>query len=142
VGKSEAEAAATLHRVAFGTDYMTTGNRLALMHTSAYVPEMDLVAVAPDGRLAAYTLGSINSEENARTGRKDGHTDPVATHPDFQRLGLARALLLTCMRMLKERGMETAKLGTGSDNTAMQKTAESAGFVIESRILWLRKPVE
>lgn len=140
-GEAEAKAAAEMHRAAFGTDYMTTTNRLAMMHSSGYDPQMDLMAVAPDGRLAAYTMGSIRAEENARTGRKDGYSDPVATHPDFQRLGLARALLFTSMQMLAARGMDTIKLGTSSDNTAMQKAAEAAGFSIASRTRWYRKSV-
>jgi mycothiol synthase len=133
-GEAEAEAAAALHRAAFGTDYMTTENRLAMMRTSGYAPDMDLVAVAPDGCLAAYTMGSL-SAENALTGRKDGFTDPVATHPDYQRLGLARALLLTAMQMLKARGLETVKLGTDGENLSMQKTAEAVGFVVVEKTL-------
>lgn len=140
MGESEAAAAADLHRAAFGTDYMSTDNRLIMMRTSAYDPSLDLFVVAPDGRLAAYTMGSISVEANARAGRKIGYTDPVATHPDFQRLGLARAVLLAAMRLLKERGMDTAKLGTDSENIAMQKTAESVGFVIESKTLRFQKP--
>jgi len=140
-GEAEAEAAATLHRAAFGTDYLTTENRLIMMRTSEYDPQMDLVVVAPDGRLAAYTMGSISAEVNARTGWKIGYTDPVATHPDFQRLGLARALLLAAMQMLKERGMEKAKFGTDSENIGMQKTAESVGFVLENKTLRFQKPV-
>ncbi len=134
-GEAEAEAAAELHRAAFGTDYMSLENRLAMMRTSAYDPRLDLVAVAPDGRLAAYTMGLISAAENAVTGEKIGQTDPVATHPDFQRLGLARALLLAGMQLLKERGLETARLGTSSANLAMQKAAEAVGFVVVSRTL-------
>jgi len=134
-GEAEAAIAADLHRAAFGTDYMTTENRLVMMRTSEYDPTLDLVAVAPDGRLAAYTMGSISAEENLHFGRRIGYLDPLATHPDFQRLGLARALLLTGLRMLKERGVQTARLGTDSENLAMQKTAESAGFLIEKRTL-------
>lgn len=141
MGETEAVGAAELHRAAFGSDYMTTENRLVMMRTSQYDPQMDLVAVAPNGRLAAYTMGSISGEANARTGRKIGYTDPVATHPDFQRLGLARALLLTAMRMLKERGMDFARLGTDSENIGMQKTAESVGFVIESKTLRFAKSI-
>lgn len=140
-GEGEAEAVATLHRAAFGTDYMTTENRLALMRTSEYDPEMDLVAVAPDGQLAAYLMGSIASAENERTGQKVGSTDPIATHPNFQRLGLARALLLTGLQMLKERGMELARLGTSSENPAMQTAAEAVGFVVTSRNIWFQKTV-
>lgn len=140
-GEVEAGAAATLHRAAFGTDYMTTENRLAMMKTSEYDPEMDLVVVASDGRLAAYTLCSIASEENKSTGHRDGSIDPVATHPDYQRLSLARALLLTGMQMLKQRGMETACFGTSSENVAMQKTGEAAGFHVESCKIWFHKEV-
>lgn len=141
-GESEAEAVAALHCAAFGSDYMTTENRLAMMRTPEYAPEMDLVVAAPDGSLAGYAMGFISNEENERTGRKDGHVDPIATHPNHQRLGLARALLLTGMQMLKDRGMDTAKLGTSSKNLSMQKTAQAVGFFVESRTIWLSKVVE
>jgi ribosomal protein S18 acetylase RimI-like enzyme len=140
-GREEAEAAAALHRAAFGSDYMTTENRLAMMETSEYCPEMDLVAVTPDGELAAYAMGFIPVEENAKTGRREGCVDPIATHPDHQRLGLARALLLTGMRMLQKRGMETVKFGTSSENVGMQKTAAACGFQVESRKFWFRQEV-
>lgn len=141
-GEVEAEAAAELHRAAFGTAYMTVENRLDMMHTSGYDPRMDLVVVTREGQLAAYTMGSILAEENERTGHKAGSLDPVATHPAYQRLGLARALLLTGLQMLKDQGMETARLGTSSENPAMQKAAEAVGFFVESRTLWYRKTGE
>ena len=56
-------------------------------------------------------------------------------------MGLARALLLAGMSMLKERGMTVAKLGTSADNISMQKAAESAGFRLESKTLWYHKEV-
>jgi RimJ/RimL family protein N-acetyltransferase len=43
------------------------------------------------------------------------------------------------MKMLKERGLDTARLSTGGDNLAMQKAAESVGFVVEGRTLWFQK---
>lgn len=68
----------------------------------------------PDGRLAAYTFGSLSQEENELTGLKIGYADPVGAHPDFQRRGLSRALLLECLERLREQGMQFARLGTGS----------------------------
>ncbi len=134
-GTEEAEAVAGTHRSAFGTEYMTTENRLAIMNTSEYDPSLDLVVVAPDGSIAAYCTCSVNQNG-------EGYTDPVATHPRFQRLGLAKALLLTGMHLLRERGMESANLGTSGDNIAMQKTAESVGFRLENRTLWFEKEVK
>ncbi len=140
-GEHEVEALVALHRAAFGTENMTVEERLAMMRVPDYEPELDLVVVAPDGRLAAYSMVSISQEENACTGRDEGYTDPVATHPDFQQRGLAKALLLTGLRELQQRGMDAALLGTSSENVAMQRTAESVGFHVQSTTLWFSKPV-
>jgi len=134
-GIEEAEAVATMHRAAFGTEYMTTENRLAIMNTSEYDSSLDLLVIAPEGTIAAYCSCSVNKREGK------GNTDPVATHPSFQRMGLSRALLLTGLRLLKERGMMSAHLGTSGNNIAMQKTAESVGFRMESKTIWFSKKV-
>ncbi len=134
-GAGEAEAVAAMHRLAFGTDYMTTENRLAIMSTSEYDPSLDLVAVAPDGTLAGNCICSVNVQEQT------GMTDPVATHPRYQQMGIARALLLTGLHLLKERGILSAHLGTSGDNIVMQKTAASVGFRLEYKTLWFSKEV-
>ncbi len=140
-GEDEVQALVELHRAAFGTTYMTVEERLAMMRGPDYERELDLVVVAPDGRLAAYCVCTISAEENQRSGRKDGYTDPVATHPDFQKLGLGKALLCAGMSLLKARGAETAVLGTSSENIAMQKTALAVGFQVTSTKIWFSKPV-
>ena len=56
-GAGEATACAALHRAAFGSPNMTDGWRTAILDAPQYHPDLDLVAVAPDGRLAAYCLG-------------------------------------------------------------------------------------
>lgn len=137
----EATALVELHRAAFGTANMTVEERLAMMRVPDYDPELDLLVVAPDGRMAAYCMASISREENELSGRKDGYTDPVATHPDFRRRGLARALLLTAMQELSRRGMETALLGTSSENIAMQRAAQAVGFHTVSTSVWYAKQV-
>ncbi len=133
-GIEEAEAIASTHRAAFGTEYMTTENRLVIMNTSEYDPSLDLVVVAPDGTIAAYC--TCSAEQSGQ-----GYSDPVATHPNYQRMGLAKALLIQGMKMLKQRGMKSAHLGTSGDNIAMQKTAESVGFFLEHRVIWFEKEI-
>jgi hypothetical protein len=135
LGRQEAEAVAEMHRAAFGTEYMTTENRLIIMGTSGYDPSLDLVAVAPDGSIAANCICSVNQQE------KIGFTDPVSAHPRFQGMGLVRALLLTGSRLLKERGMTRARLGTSGDNIRMQRSAESVGFKVEYKKIWFSKEV-
>jgi len=65
----------------------------------------------------------------------------MPTHPDFQRRGLARALLLTGLEKLRKRGMNTAVLHTSSRNTAMLKTAQSVGYRVGWAKLWFAKPI-
>jgi ribosomal protein S18 acetylase RimI-like enzyme len=120
---------------------MTVEYKLAMMRTLYYDPEMDLVAVAPGGMLVAYCVCFINVEENTLTGHKHGYTDPVATHPDFQRRGLSRSLMLTGLALLKDRGMDTACLGTDSQNIAMLGSAGSVGFRITKNVFWYGKPI-
>jgi ribosomal protein S18 acetylase RimI-like enzyme len=141
MGEQEAESLVALHRAAFGSENMTVEERLAMMRAPEYDPELDLLAVAPDGRFAATCMCSISQEENERTGQNEGYTDPIATHPDFQRRGLAQALLLTGLHKLKQRSIDTAILGTSSENIVMQRTAQAVGFRVQSTKLWFAKPV-
>lgn len=142
LGENEVERLVALHRAAFGTENLTAEERLTWMRTPEYKPELDLLTVAPDGTLAAYVMCQISEQENALSGRQVGYTDPVATHPAFQRRGLARALLLAGLRLLRERGMDWAELGTSSENVAMQKAAESAGFCKQYKTFFFVKPME
>jgi mycothiol synthase len=140
-GEAEAGDWVRLHRLAHGTENMTVEYKLSMMRTPFYTPEMDLVAVLPGGELAAYCVCFIEVEENALTGKKRGCTDPIATHPDFQRRGLSKALMLRGLALLQERGMDTAHLGTSSGNAAMIRTAESVGFHITQNVFRFGKSI-
>ena len=138
-GPAELDALVALHRAAFGTDNMTVQERRAMISGPDYRRELDLVAVAPNDQLAGFCVCGIAVEENAATGRSEGYTDPIGVHPDFQRQGLARALLLTGLKLLHECGLAYAALGTSSENVAMQAAARSAGFQLESTKVWFAK---
>ncbi len=140
-GDIEVDDWVELHRLALGTQVMTPEYKRAMMQTPGYDPNLDLVAVDPHGRLAAYCVCFIDAEGNALTGRKTGYTDPIATNPGYWRRGLAKALILTGLSLLKERGMETARLGTSNVNIAMLQTARSTGFHIVDTVLWYKKEI-
>jgi mycothiol synthase len=131
-GEEEVAAWLHLHHAAHRTENMTLDFRLSMMHTTEYRQELDLVAVAPDGQLAAYAMCHFSEEENRLRKQKVGYTDPVATHPIFQRQGLARALLFAGFERLKDFGMEFAEVSTWGENIGMIKTAESVGFQLYS----------
>jgi mycothiol synthase len=141
-GESEVKSLTALHQAAFGTENLSVEDRLTWMRVPGYDPALDLVAVAPDNSLAGSCYVFISQEENARTGRNEGWTDPVTIHPNHQRRGVGKALLLTGLRLLADRGIEQAALGTSSENLAMQRLAVSVGFRIESTKVWFSKQVE
>ena len=142
-GADELAAYVALHQAAFGTDNMTVEYRQSIMSAPGYLPELDLVAAAPDGALAAFCMCQIFEDDKPRAGgTKEGWTDPMGTHPDYRRLGLARALMLTGLRLLRGHGIDTALLGTSSTNTAMQRAAEETGFHVASNTLWYCRTVE
>lgn len=125
-----------LHRAAFGTQNMTAEHRRDWMQASGYTRALDLVAVAPDGTLAAYVYYSVHPEENDLSGNKTGRVDSAGTFPIYQRMGLSRALILAGLPVLKACGMETASLTTDSYNVAMQRAAYQAGFRQTGKILY------
>jgi ribosomal protein S18 acetylase RimI-like enzyme len=135
-GIQEIEELVALHRDAFGTENMTPAQRLAIMDAPHYQPMLDLVAVAPNNELAAFCIcGFVDGD------RSKGYTDPIGTHPKYQRIGLGKALLSTGLAKLKNFGAKTAELGTSSKNLAMQNLASELGFVCIAEKLWFSKNI-
>lgn len=94
-----------------------------------YRPELNLIAVAPDGTLAAFCVGYINREDNLRSGRNEGWIKLLGTRRGFRKLGLGRAMLLAQMRQLKVAGVERVKLGVDAESlTSATRLYESVGF--------------
>jgi len=131
------EALVDLHRSAFGTDHMTVEYRRAIMNAPEYEMGLDLLAVAPDGSLAAFCICGINESDP-----KVGYTDPIGVHQAHQHKGLSKALVTEGLKLLKKRGVEKVEVGTSSENFAMQKLALSLGFVCVSEKHWFSKEIE
>jgi mycothiol synthase len=94
-----------------------------------YNPELDLIAVAPDGTFAAFCYCEINSEENQRNGCKEGWIASLGTRRGFRKQGLGRAMLLSGLQRLQAAGVETALLGVDAENpNGALRLYESVGF--------------
>lgn len=100
-----------------------------LMRLPGYQRELDVVAVAPDGVIAAYV--------NCWTDPLNciGDFGPVGARPAYRRKGLTRAVLLEGMRRLKALGMDRVCVSTGVSNLPAQRLYESVGFRIVNRYL-------
>lgn len=137
-GEHEVEKLVALHRAAFGTAKMTAEERLAIMRGPAYERGLDLLAVAPGGELAAFCVCTLEQEAD---GRIIGYTDPIGTHPAYQRQGLGKAIVSAGMEMLKEKGATAVFFGTSSENKAMQGLGKSLGFACVAEKLWFSRKV-
>jgi mycothiol synthase len=107
---------------------------------SHYRADLNLVAVAPDGTLAAFCEGNIHPEDNLRTGRQEAWIGELGTRRGFRRRGLGRAMLLAGLRALQNAGMKIALLGVDADNpSGALGLYQSVGFRQQRRSVVLRK---
>jgi mycothiol synthase len=94
-----------------------------------YAPDGDLIAVAPDGSIAAFCRCEIRAEDNAATQRNEGWIDVLGTRRGHRQIGLGRAILLAGMGWLKSQGIATAVLGVDAENpTGALRLYQSVGF--------------
>ncbi|MGI0487599.1 GNAT family N-acetyltransferase [Pantanalinema rosaneae CENA516] len=108
---------------------MTAERRQRWLTRPDYDPELDQLAIAPDGTLAAFYFNLIDQEDNRWTGRQEGWIGDLGTRRGFRRLGLGRAMLLMGMHQLKAKGMNTALLSVDAQNPSRAfNLYESEGF--------------
>ena len=120
-GLEDAAALAELHGESFGSTW-TAEMYSRLMQSPGYDAEREFVVEAPDGGFAAFTV-TWHDHVN-----RIGHFEPVGTHPDHRRRGLARALLMFGLRAMAEAGMEHAIVSNMGDNEASRDLYLDAGF--------------
>jgi mycothiol synthase len=134
-GECELAAIVALHQEVFAT-MSAADERRALMYDPDYRPDMDLVAVAPDGTFAGFCVCSISSAEEQRPGHLEGWVELLGTRRRFRHRGLGQALLFTGLQRLMAHGVDTVLLSTTSWNTSAQRLYASAGFRTISQLRW------
>ncbi len=123
-GAAEVESYVALHRAAFGSENMTVVWQCQTLAMPEYRPDLDLVAVAPDGRLAGFCIGWLATVD----GRTEAQIEPLGVHPDFQGRGLGRTLIAAALRRFQAAGAERAHIEVDGDNAAAHSLYTSVGF--------------
>lgn len=103
------------------------------MQSRVYNPEWDMVAVKEDGKIGAFCITWPDPLNRV------GLFEPVGTHPDFQRKGLGRGVMLEGLRNLREDGMRQAIVTTEANNEPAIRLYESVGFRIVNRFMTYQK---
>jgi ribosomal protein S18 acetylase RimI-like enzyme len=122
-GTSEVSAYVELHCAVFDSTNMTAAWRERTLSRPEYVPDTDLVARAPDGRLAAFCVGWM-----LRGKRPIGQIEPLGVGWDFREAGLGRAILHENLRRLACRGAATVLVETDTYRSPALDLYQSAGF--------------
>ena len=126
-GVGEVEAATRLLCEAFAIDTVTEPWRRRILEQPYYRPELDIVVAAPDGRLAAFCLLWLHPHGHT------GQIEPMATHPDFQRLGLGSASIRAGLAQVAALGAKRALVGTSGSNHRSQGMYTGTGFRLHHR---------
>lgn len=140
-GQDELEAWLALYEEAFGPRLAAIRRWRAIRQDPDHDSALDLVAVDQRGELAAMCYCSIASAEATRSAVKEGRTEPIAVRERYRRLGLGRAIVLTGLRLLRERGMQVAALTTEPDNFPAHRLYESLGYRTIYRAQWYVRDV-
>ncbi|MGH2445029.1 MAG: GNAT family N-acetyltransferase [Candidatus Limnocylindria bacterium] len=87
-------------------------------------------------------LNAIYAEENEALGVRRGWLDTVFTRRPWRRRGLARALIVRSLHVLRQRGMSGAVLGVDAENpSGALGLYESTGFGVSEKSTAWRKPM-
>ncbi len=119
---ADCQGIADLLNAAFGRTTHTAAEYQAFTRLApSFRDDLDFVAVAANGVIAAY-VGVAYDEEN-----RMGIFEPVCTHPDHLRRGLARALMQEGLLRLREVGARDVVVGTG-DMIPANRLYDNIGF--------------
>jgi len=126
--ENEFEQQVALHREVWHPSKVTLESYRRLRTIPGYTPELDLVAVSPEGTFASYCICWLDAVS------KIGEFEPVGTRSAFRRKGVGKAVMLEGLRRLKASGMETAIVYSVASNEASSSLYKSVGFEVYGRL--------
>jgi ribosomal protein S18 acetylase RimI-like enzyme len=132
------DAYVTLHRAAWST-HAPSSYRRELHDVVTAMPDfrrdMVPIVVAPDGTLAASCIGWIDVPS------RSAEIEPLGTHPEHRRLGLATAIVHEVARRARERGARSIMVWGSHNNQPAIDTYTSAGHRPRRTVHELLKPL-
>jgi ribosomal protein S18 acetylase RimI-like enzyme len=121
VAEDEMGAWAAVVNAAFDNQLNTAERCRSWLQAPTNRRDLNLVAVAPDGVFTSFAIVWLDEANRI------GAFEPVGTHPEYRRRGLAKAILCEGLRRLKALGAGAAYVGCGT-GTAVTCLYEAVGF--------------
>jgi GNAT superfamily N-acetyltransferase len=134
-GDADLHERVEIHRAVWDPSRVTEESYRNVMAAWPYRPDLDCVAEHIDGGFASYVLCWYDEANRA------GEFEPVGTHPDHQRRGLATATCRFALGRLQEVGARTAVVYAGGRDQEAPARAlyESLGFRLHARFSQWRR---
>jgi ribosomal protein S18 acetylase RimI-like enzyme len=104
-----------------------------LIQASGYVRDLDIVAVVPDQRFAAFAMCWVDQANRV------GQFEPVGTAPDFRRRGVTRAVLSEGLRRMQAHGAERVIVIVEAAEKVARALYASVGFREQWGLTWYTK---
>jgi mycothiol synthase len=124
---SELEERVALHREVWTNSAVTPDSYRRMRAVPGYSPDLDIVAILPDGAFAAYCICWFDPVSRC------GEFEPVGARAAYRRQGLGKAVIEEGLRRLRTRGAQRALVYCHGTNPAAQALYESAGFAVTDR---------
>ncbi|MFQ5979953.1 MAG: GNAT family N-acetyltransferase [Candidatus Heimdallarchaeota archaeon] len=105
-----------------------------MMKTSFYNQELDLVAIAPNGAIAAFCMVRIDPVS------KIAEFEPVGTLPKYRELGLAKALMIEGLERAVKYQPSSFYIGAATHEAA-NRLYESLGFTDKIEVFQWQKRI-
>jgi ribosomal protein S18 acetylase RimI-like enzyme len=122
-GREDNEKIVANIRIVFGHGEWFTADTLeGIAKGSFYINDLDLVAVTPDGAIASFCTFRVDPVSKAT------ELEPMGTHPDYRRMGLAKALISEGMRRLKKYDPLNLYIDGAANTPAANRLYEVTGF--------------
>ncbi len=135
-GEEDLRERVEVHRAVWHPSRVTEESFRNVMAAWPYRPDLDCVVETSDGGFAAYVLCWYDAGNHA------AEFEPVGTHPEHRRRGLAAAVCRFALRRLRDEGARTAVVYSGGrdEDAPARALYESLGFRMHAREIELRRP--
>jgi ribosomal protein S18 acetylase RimI-like enzyme len=133
-GEADITAQAALYERAHAPERLPAAQQRAITQAAIYRADLDLLAVAADGALAAFATIWYDPSN------RHGVFEPLGTDPAHQRRGLAAALMAEGMRRLRAIGANSVQVSTGLTRLPANRLYESLGFQLLDRLVVWEQP--
>jgi GNAT superfamily N-acetyltransferase len=134
-GEEDVHERVEVHRAVWHPSRVTAESYRNTMAAWPYRADLDCVAETEGGRFASYVLCWYDEVNGA------GEFEPVGTHPDHRRRGLATATCTFALRRLQEEGARVAVVYAGGrdEDAPARALYESLGFRLHARMVELKR---